>query len=70
MSGFTTERINEILGFENVQNGSLDFDNVIVPVANRIGQEGEGWKVLMHGLNFERTLISASAAAWQQILLQ
>ncbi|TEB05462.1 Acyl-CoA dehydrogenase [Pelotomaculum schinkii] len=68
--GFTTERINEILGFENVQNGSLDFDNVIIPVENRIGQEGEGWKVLMHGLNFERTLISASAAAWQQILLQ
>lgn len=70
MPGFTTERINEILGFENVQNGSLDFDNVIVPVENRIGQDGEGWKVLMHGLNFERTLISASAAAWQQILLQ
>ncbi|MGI6491478.1 MAG: acyl-CoA/acyl-ACP dehydrogenase [Peptococcaceae bacterium] len=68
--GFTTERINEILGFENVQNGSLDFENVIVPVENRIGAEGEGWKVLMHGLNFERTLISASAAAWQRILMQ
>lgn len=68
--GFTTEKINEILGFENVQNGSLDFDNVVVPVENRIGAEGEGWRVLMEGLNFERTLISASAAAWQQILLQ
>lgn len=68
--GFTTEKINEILGFENVQNGSLDFDNVIVPVENRIGEEGEGWRVLMEGLNFERTLISASAAAWQRILLK
>lgn len=68
--GFSTEKINEILGFENVQNGSLDFDNVVVPAANRIGAEGEGWKVLMEGLNFERTLISASASGWQRTLLQ
>lgn len=70
MPGFSTEKINEILGFENVQNGSLDFDDVVVPVENRIGAEGQGWKVLMEGLNFERTLISASAAGWQRILLE
>ena len=68
--GFTTERINEILAFENVQNGSLDFDNVELGVEFRIGAEGEGWEVLMGGLNFERTLISGSAVAWQKTLLK
>lgn len=68
--GFSTEKINEILGFENVQNGSLDFDNVVIPEENRIGAEGQGWKVLMEGLNFERTLISASASGWQRTLLE
>lgn len=68
--GFTTERINEILAFENVQNGSLDFDNVELGIECRIGEEGEGWEVLMGGLNFERTLISGSAVAWQKTLLR
>ncbi|MBP2629157.1 MAG: CaiA [Firmicutes bacterium] len=68
--GFTTERINEILGFENVQNGSLDFENVVVSKENMIGGHGDGWKVLMEGLQFERTLISASASGWQRTLLQ
>ena len=67
--GFTTEKINEILAFENVQNGSLDFDNVVIPEADRIGEEGEGWKIMMAGLNFERTNIAAGAVGWHRLLL-
>lgn len=69
-SGFTTEKINEIIGFENIQNGVLDFDNVVVPVADRIGEEGDGWKILTVGLNFERTLICAMTLGWQTELLK
>ncbi|MEM2970617.1 MAG: acyl-CoA dehydrogenase, partial [Candidatus Bathyarchaeia archaeon] len=36
------------------------FDEVHIPFENRIGQEGDGWKVLVEGLNFERTLFAAS----------
>ena len=68
--GLTSERTNEILGFENVQNGSLHFENVEVTAADRIGEDGDGWEVLMQGLNFERTLISASACAWQRTLME
>ncbi|MBP6942408.1 MAG: acyl-CoA dehydrogenase family protein [Syntrophorhabdaceae bacterium] len=68
--GFSVEKINEIIGFENIQNGVLNFDKVPVPVANRIGQEGEGWRVMTAGLNFERTLISASVAGWVGELLK
>jgi len=59
-SGFTVERINELGGWVGLPNGYLDFDEVRVPAENRIGQEGDGWKVLIEGLNFERTLFAAS----------
>jgi|SRR5271157_4143983 len=62
--GLSVEKINEIIGFSNIQNGVLNFDNVPVPSANRIGNEGEGWRVMTAGLNFERTLICAQATGW------
>ena len=57
--GFSVEKINELSGWFGLPNGSLDFDDVKVPAANTIGKEGEGWKVMMAGLNFERTVYSA-----------
>ena len=68
--GFTVEKMNEVLGFENIQNGVLDFEDVEVSVENRIGEEGEGWKIMTAGLNFERTLISAMTVGWQWELLK
>jgi hypothetical protein len=59
--GFTVEKINEVIGFKNVQNGVLDFDEVAIPVKNRIGDEGDGWNVMTGGLNFERTIVAAQA---------
>ncbi len=68
--GFRVEKINEIMGFENIQNGVLDFRDVFVPRANVIGKEGEGWKVMTAGLNFERTLICAQSIGWMGELLR
>jgi alkylation response protein AidB-like acyl-CoA dehydrogenase len=68
--GFTVEKINEIIGFENIQNGVLNFDEVPVPVSNRIGEQGDGWKVMTAGLNFERTLICAQTLGWLRELLR
>jgi len=70
LPGFSVEKINEIIGFENIQNGVLDFKNVPVPVENRIGAEGEGWRVMTAGLNFERTLICAQTVGWMGELLR
>ncbi len=69
LPGFTVEKINEIMGFSNIQNGVLNFDDVRVPVANLIGGEGDGWRVMTGGLNFERTMISAQAVGWLRELL-
>ena len=60
MSGFSVEKINEIIGYDNTPNGYLNLEEVPVPVGNRIGQEGEGWRVMTAGLNFERIIIAAS----------
>ncbi len=68
--GFTVEKINEIMGFENIVNGVLNFDEVSVPMGNRIGKEGEGWRVMTAGLNFERTLICAQVLGWTRELLR
>jgi alkylation response protein AidB-like acyl-CoA dehydrogenase len=68
--GFTVEKINEIMGFENIQNGVLNFDEVTVPVGNRIGEEGQGWRVMTAGLNFERTMICAQTLGWTRELLR
>jgi alkylation response protein AidB-like acyl-CoA dehydrogenase len=68
--GFTVEKINEIIGFENIQNGALNFENVTVPRDNMLGEEGEGWRIMTAGLNFERTLICAQVVGWMRELLR
>jgi alkylation response protein AidB-like acyl-CoA dehydrogenase len=59
MPGFSVEKINELSGWFGLPNGFLDFNEVKVPAENVIGKEGEGWKVMMGGLNFERVVYSA-----------
>lgn len=68
--GFSVEKINEIMGFDNIQNGVLNFKEVAIPAENRIGKEGEGWRVMTGGLNFERTLICAQTLGWMRELLR
>jgi alkylation response protein AidB-like acyl-CoA dehydrogenase len=60
MPGFSVERVNDWAGSEGMYNCYLRFDDVRVPVENAIGPEGEGWRVMMDGLNVER-LINAAA---------
>ena len=37
------------------------FENMEVPEEDRIGEEGEGFRTLLHGLNPERVLVAAEA---------
>jgi alkylation response protein AidB-like acyl-CoA dehydrogenase len=59
MPGFTVEKINELLSLDYIPNGYLNLDDVPVPLDNRFGEEGEGWKVMVSGLNWERTIHAA-----------
>ena len=57
--GFSVEKINELSRWIGLPNGTLDFDEVKVPLGDCIGGEGAGWKVMMAGLNFERVVYSS-----------
>jgi alkylation response protein AidB-like acyl-CoA dehydrogenase/DNA-binding MarR family transcriptional regulator len=58
--GFSVERINDWMGSEGMYNCYLRFDNARVPADNVIGGQGNGWAVMMRGLNIERILAAAS----------
>ncbi len=59
MKGFTVEKINELCGGDGLLNGYLNLDEVKVPVGNRLAGEGDGWTIMMSGLNVERTIASS-----------
>ncbi|MEO8724301.1 MAG: acyl-CoA dehydrogenase family protein, partial [Sphingobium sp.] len=54
--GLTIQPIRTML---NHATTALFFDELRVPVANRIGQEGTGFKYVLDGMNAERILIAA-----------
>lgn len=49
------------LGRNAVASCETTYDGVRVPVADRVGEEGEGFRYLLDGLNAERILIAAEA---------
>jgi len=55
-SGMT---VRPILNMVNHETNELFFDNLEIPAENLIGEEGQGFKYLLTGLNAERALIAA-----------
>ena len=61
--GFAKGRLLEKIGLKGQDTSELFFDNVSVPLENRLGEEGQGFKYLTHQLAWERTIIGIRAAA-------
>jgi isovaleryl-CoA dehydrogenase len=57
--GFSISRALDKMGMRGSPTGELAFQDVNVPVANRIGAENEGVGVVMSGLNVERAVLAA-----------
>jgi len=55
-SGLTVRPIPNMV---NHETNELFFENLEIPADNLIGQEGQGFKYILDGLNAERTLIAA-----------
>ncbi len=49
------------MGRHAVDSNMLFIDGLEVPAADRIGEEGQGFRCLLHGLNPERVMIAAEA---------
>lgn len=49
------------MGRKAVDSNELFIDGLPVPVADRIGEEGQGFRYILHGMNPERVLVAAEA---------
>ena len=61
--GFSKGRKLKKIGLHAQDTSELFFDNVRVPVGNRLGEENNGFKYLMQELAQERLVIAVRAAA-------
>jgi glutaryl-CoA dehydrogenase (non-decarboxylating) len=59
--GIEARQIENKLGVWAGSTGELFFDNVQVPAENRVGEEGEGFKIAMHSLDQGRFTVAAGA---------
>lgn len=62
-------RLIHKMGRHGVDSNMLFFDGLEVPEEDRIGAEGEGFRLILHGLNPERILIAGEAVGIGQAAL-
>ncbi|MDE0694807.1 MAG: acyl-CoA dehydrogenase family protein [Boseongicola sp.] len=58
MTGFSTSAHFDKLGMRGSNTAELIFDDVEVPFENVLGEEGQGARVLMSGLDYERVVLA------------
>jgi alkylation response protein AidB-like acyl-CoA dehydrogenase len=68
--GFSVVRLEHKLGIRGSPTAELAFEDVRVPVANRIGEEGDGWKLAMKTFERSRPGIAAQAVGIAQGALE
>jgi butyryl-CoA dehydrogenase len=64
--GFSVPRIEDKLGLRASDTAELLFEDCRVPVANRLGEEGQGFRIAMATLTSSRIAIAAQAVGIAQ----
>jgi alkylation response protein AidB-like acyl-CoA dehydrogenase len=64
--GFEVARLEPKMGISGSTTGELTFDDCPVPAANRLGEEGEGFRIAMRILDRSRPGIGAQALGLAQ----
>jgi alkylation response protein AidB-like acyl-CoA dehydrogenase len=64
--GFAVARLEHKMGIRGSPTAELTFDDVRVPAANRLGEEGDGFKIAMATLDRSRLAIAAQAVGIAQ----
>ncbi len=65
-AGFAAPRIEHKMGIRGSPTAELNFDDVRVPAANRLGEEGDGFKIAMATLDVSRLGVAAQAVGIAQ----
>ncbi len=63
-------RLIHKMGRHAVDSNMLFISDLWIPEADRIGEEGDGFKIILHGLNPERVLLGAEAVGLGRVAIQ
>jgi butyryl-CoA dehydrogenase len=66
LPGFTLGDHEKLMGIHGTGNCELFFEDVKVPVENRLGEEGQGFKIAMHIFDTSRVDVAAQAVGIAQ----
>ena len=69
MAGLTTRTIEGKLGIHAGNTGEIFLDDVRVPAANRVGEEGEGFAIAMSAIDQGRFTVASGAVGLTQACL-
>jgi isovaleryl-CoA dehydrogenase len=69
MKGFSTAQKLDKLGMRGSHTGEMVFENVEVPASHIMGGLGNGAKVLMSGLDYERAVLAAGPIGIMQAVM-
>ncbi|MAM13916.1 MAG: acyl-CoA dehydrogenase [Rhizobiaceae bacterium] len=69
MPGFSVSKKLEKMGMRGSDTAELVFQDCEVPAENLMGKEGEGVKILMSGLDYERTVLAGGPLGIMQACL-
>jgi alkylation response protein AidB-like acyl-CoA dehydrogenase len=64
--GLRIGKIESKLGMHGSPTGEVILDDVRIPAANRLGEEGQGFRIAMHTLDRTRPMIAAQATGIAQ----
>ncbi|MBA2373727.1 MAG: acyl-CoA dehydrogenase family protein [Chloroflexi bacterium] len=70
MAGLSTGTLHGKLGIRAGNTGSITLDDVAVPAAHRIGEEGEGFLIAMSAIDQGRFTVAAGAVGLAQACLE
>ncbi|WP_405904134.1 acyl-CoA dehydrogenase family protein [Streptomyces sp. NBC_00656] len=68
--GFTRGKVLDKIGQHGADTSELFFDNVRVPATNLLGDEGQGFAMMMSQLRQERLIIGIGAVAATELALE
>ncbi len=69
-AGISYGRREMKLGWKSQPTAQIDFDDVVIPAGNRLGAEGEGFRIAMQGLDGGRLSIAACSIGTAQSALE
>ncbi|MEO7688230.1 MAG: acyl-CoA dehydrogenase family protein, partial [Sphingomonas sp.] len=63
-------RLIHKMGRHAVDSNMLFFEDLWIPEADLVGTEGEGFRIILHGLNPERVLLAAEAVGLGRVAIR